>query len=126
MADGGPRRSEAAALTWGDVELWADGTACLTIRKGKNQIEPQTVAVTAATTRALGGTLPTDVDPAAPVSGLTGEALANRVRAAAGATSLADGFSGHSTRGQGRWKNGDMVARYTRGEAAGVALKWLH
>ena len=26
---------------------------------------------------------------------------------------------------QGRWKDGDMVARYTRGEAAGEALKWL-
>ena len=26
---------------------------------------------------------------------------------------------------QGRWKHGDMVARYTRGEAAGEALKWL-
>ena len=26
LADGGLRRSEAAALTWGDVELWDDGT----------------------------------------------------------------------------------------------------
>ena len=26
---------------------------------------------------------------------------------------------------QGRWKHGDMVARYTRGEVAGEALKWL-
>ena len=26
---------------------------------------------------------------------------------------------------QGRWKHGDMVARYTRSEAAGEALKWL-
>ena len=35
LADGGLRRSEAAALTWGDVELWADGTGRLTIQKGK-------------------------------------------------------------------------------------------
>ena len=49
LADGGLRRSEAAALTWGDVELWADGTGRLIIRKGKNQVEPATVAVTAAT-----------------------------------------------------------------------------
>ena len=27
MADGGLRRSEAAALTWGDVEFWEDGSA---------------------------------------------------------------------------------------------------
>ena len=71
--------------------------------------------------------------------GLTGEALANRVRAA----SLGGGFSGHSGRidmarrivadgapnaavqRQSRWKQGDMVARYTRGEMAGEALKWL-
>ena len=52
LADGGLRRAEAAALTWGDVEFWPDGTGRITIRKGKNQIEPATVAVTAATARA--------------------------------------------------------------------------
>ena len=145
LADGGLGRSEAASLTWRDVELWADGTGRLTVQKGKNQTEPQTVAVAvaAATARALREILPDDVDPATPVFGLTGEALANRVRAAAQAAGLGDGFSGHSGRigmarrmvaagapnaavqRQGRWKHGDMVARYTRGEAAGEALKWL-
>ena len=143
LADGGLRRSEAAALAWGDVELWADGTGRLTIQKGKNQVEPATVAVTAATARALRDIRPDDVDLAAPVFGLTGEALANRVRAAARAAGLGDGFTGHSGRigmarrmvaagapnaavqRQGRWKHGDMVARYTRGESAGEALKWL-
>ena len=143
MADDGLRRSEAAALTWGDVELWADGTGRLTIQKSKNQVEPATVAVTAATARALQDIRPDDIDLAAPVFGLTGETLANRVRAAARAAGLGDGFSGHSGRigmarrmvaagapnaavqRQGRWKHGDMVARYTRGEAAGEALKWL-
>ena len=66
---------------------------------------------------------------------LTGKALANRVRAAG----LGDGFSRPSgrigmarrmvaagapnaaVRRQGRWKHGDMVDRYTRGEAAGEA-----
>ena len=75
--------------------------------------------------------------------GLTGEALANRVRAAARAAGLGEGFTGHRGRigmarrmvaagapnaavqNQGRWKHGDMVARYTRGESAGEALKWL-
>ena len=97
------------------------------------------MAVTAATARALRDIRPDDVDLAAPVFGLTGETLANRVRAAG----LGDGFTGHSGRigmarrmvaagapnaavqRQGRWKHGDMVARYTRGEAAGEALKWL-
>ena len=80
---------------------------------------------------------------AAPVFGLTGETLANRIRAAARAAGLGEDFSGHSGRigmarrmvaagaptaavqHQGRWKHGDMVACYTRGEAAGEALKWL-
>ena len=144
LADGGLRRSEAATLTWGDVELWDDGTGRVTVQKGKNQVEPATVAVTAATARALREIRPEYADPTSPVFGLTGEALANRVRAAARAAGLGDGFSGHSGRigmarrmvaagapnaavqRQGRWKHGDMVARYTRGEAAGEALKWLH
>ena len=101
------------------------------------------MAVTAATARALRDTRPDDVDLAAPVFGLTGETLASRVRTAARAAGLGDGFRGHSGRigmarrmvaagapnaavqRQGRWKHGDIVARYTRGEAAGEALKWL-
>ena len=144
LADGGLRRSEAAALTWGDVELWNDGTGRITVQKVKNQVESATVAVTAATARALREIRPKDADPAAPVFGLTGEALANRVRAAARAAGLGDGFTGYSghigmarrmvaagapnvaVQRQGRWKHGDMVARYTRGESAGKALKWLH
>ena len=61
LADGGLRRSEAAALTWGDVELWGDGTGRLTIQKSKNQPEPATVAVTENTARAL-----REFSPAAP------------------------------------------------------------
>ena len=86
----------AATLAWGDVEMWADGTGRLTIQKGKNQVEPATVAVTEATVRALRDIRPDDVDLASPVFGLTGETLANRVRAAARAAGLGDGFTGHS------------------------------
>ena len=70
LADGGLRRSEAAALTWGDVELWADGTRRLTVQKGKNQVEPATVAVTPATARALGEIRPEGVGPTARAAGL--------------------------------------------------------
>ena len=91
--------------------------------------------------RALREIQPNDADPTAPVFGLTGEALACRIRASARAAGLGDGFSGDSGRigmarrmvaagasnaavqRQGRWKHGDMVARYTRGESAGEALK---
>ena len=117
----------------------------LTVRKSKNQPKPATVAVTVTetTARALRAIQPNDPDPAASLFGLTGETLANRVRAAAQAAGLGEDFSGHSGRigmarrmvaagapnaavqRQGRWKHGDMVARYTRGEVAGEALKWL-
>ena len=144
MSDGGLRRSEAAALTWTDVEYYPDGTARITIQKSKNQPEPATVAVTETTARALREIQPGDAEPAALVFGLTAETLANRVRAAARDAGLGDGYNGHSGRigmarrmvaagapnasvqHQGRWKHGDMVARYTRGEAAGEALKWLN
>ena len=147
MSDGGLRRSEAAALTWGDVAFWEDGSARITIRKSKNQPEPATVAVTETTALALREIQPGSTEhpvSEVPVFGLTGEALANRVRAAAKAAGLGEDFSGHSGRigmarrmvaagapnatvqHQGRWRHGDMVARYTRGEAAGEALKWLN
>ena len=125
------------------MELWPDGTGRVTIQKGKNQVEPQTVAITSATARALVELRPEDADHAAAVFGITGKALANRVRAAARTAGLGDGFSGHSGRigmarrmvaagapsaavqRQGRWKHGHMVARYTRGESAGEAPNWL-
>ena len=143
MGDGGLRREEAAALMWSDIEFWEDGSARITIRRGKNQPEPATVAVTETTARALQEIQPDGDDLSQPVFGLTGETLANRVRAAARAAGLGEDFSGHSGRigmarrmvaagapnaavqHQGRWRHGDMVARYTRGEAAGEALKWL-
>ena len=101
------------------------------------------MAITETTALALRDIQPDDTAPAASLFGLTAETLANRIRAAARAARLGDRFSGHSGRigmarrmvaagapnaavqRQGRWKHGDMVARYTRGEAAGEALKWL-
>ena len=38
---------------------------------------------------------------------------------------VAAGAPNTAVQRQGRWKNGNMVARYTRGESAGEALKWL-
>ena len=56
MADGGLRRSEAAALAWGGTwnPGWT-GTARLTVQKGKNQPDPATVALTETTARVLSG-----------------------------------------------------------------------
>ena len=98
------------------------------------------MAVTETTVRALRDIQPDGDDLSQPVFGLTGETLANRIRAAPRAAGLGEDFSGHSGRigmarrmvaagaptaavqNQRRWKQGDMVARYTRGEAAGEAL----
>ena len=78
--------------------------------------------------------------------GLSESQIARRVKVIAEAAGLADWgfFSGHSGRvsmarrmaqngaptheieRQGRWKQGgDMVGRYTRGETAGSALRYL-
>ena len=38
---------------------------------------------------------------------------------------VAAGTPNAAVQHQGRWKHGDMVARYTRGDAAGEALRWL-
>ena len=102
------------------------------------------MAVTETTARALRDIQPDEIDPSQSVFGLTSQTLANRVRAAARAAGRGEDFSGHSGRigmvrwmvaagaptatvqHRGRWKHGDMVARYTRGEAAGEALKWLN
>ena len=80
------------------MEFWLDGTARLTVQKGKNQPDPTIVALTETTARALRGIKPAGADPAAPVFGLTGETLPNRVRAAARAAVLGEDFSGHSGR----------------------------
>ena len=101
------------------------------------------MAVTAATAHALRDIRPDDVDPAAPVFGLTGETLANRVRAAARVAGLGDGChrtqrphrDGSADGGGGCPQrsgaaSGPMEARrhggpLHPGEAAGEALKWL-
>ena len=126
LADGGLRRSEAAAMIWGDVELWADGTGRLTIQRGKNQVEPTTVAVTSATARALREIRPEDTDPTAPVFGLTGEALANRVRGAAPrpawATGSPDTAAASGWRG-GWWRRERPTPRYSA-RAGGSTETW--
>ena len=100
-------------------------TARITIQKGKNQVEPATVAVTAATARALREIQPGDADPAALVFGLTGEFTGHSGRIGMARRMVAAGAPAAVVQHQGRWGHGDMVARYDRGEAAGEALRWL-
>ncbi len=148
LSDAGLRRSEASSLTWGDVQRWDDGSGRITVIRSKTDVEAAgaVVAVTPAAMRALDAIRPMGVGGEQKVFGLSESQIARRVKAVAKAAGLADWefFSGHSGRvgmarrmaqngaptheieRQGRWKQGGgMVGRYTRGETAGSALRYL-
>ena len=148
LSDGGLRRSEAAALTWGDVQRWDDGSGRITVVRSKTDVEAQgaVVAITPAAMNALSAIRPAGAGGEVKVFGLSESQIARRVKGIAKAAGLADweSFSGHSggvgmarrmaqngaptheIERQGRWKQGGgMVGRYTRGESAGSALRYL-
>ena len=148
LSDAGLRRSEASSLTWGDVQRWEDGSGRITVIRSKTDAEAQgaTVAITPAAMAAMAAIRPAGVGGGERVFGLSESQIARRVKAIARAAGLADWefFSGHSGRvgmarrmaqngaptheieRQGRWKQGSgMVGRYTRGESAGSALRYL-
>ena len=146
LRDGGLRVSEAAALTWKDVERWADGSGRLTILRSKTDQEGKgaVVAVTPACLRALDAIRPENPGDGDRVFRLSIRQMVNRIKAACEAAGLeGNTFSGHSgrvglarmmsgagaptetTMRQGRWKSAEMVRRYTRAETAGAALQWM-
>ena len=148
LSDAGLRRSEASALTWGDVQRWDDGSGRITVVRSKTDAEAQgaVVAITPAAMDALSAIRPAGVGGGEKVFGLSESQIARRVKAIAKAAGLENWefFSGHSGRvgmarrmaqngaptheieRQGRWKQGGgMVGRYTRGESAGSALRYL-
>ena len=148
LSDAGLRRSEAAALTWGDVVRWDDGSGRITVVRSKTDAEAQgaVVAITPAAMQALNAIRPAGAGGGEKVFGRSESQIARRVKAIARAAGLENWefFSGHSGRvgmarrmaqngaptheieRQGRWKQGGgMVGRYTRGETAGSALRYL-
>ena len=148
LSDPGLRRSEAAALTWGDVQRWDDGSGRITVVRSKTDVEAAgaVVAITPAAVQALSAIQPAGVGADEKIFGLSESQIARRVKAIARAAGLENWefFSGHSGRvgmarrmaqngaptheieRQGRWKQGGgMVGRYTRGETAGSALRYL-
>ena len=150
LSDGGLRRSEASSLTWGDVQRWDDGSGSgrITVVRSKTDVEASgaVVANTPTAMQALDAIRPEGVGGEVKVFGLSESQIARRVKSIARAAGLSDWefFSGHSGRvgmarrmaqngaptheieRQGRWKQGGgMVGRYTRGETAGSALRYL-
>ena len=143
LSDAGLRRSEAAALTWGDIVCWDNGSGRLTVRRSKTDAGPRTVYLTPVAMTHLDAIRPQDADSSDPVFGLSVASISRRVKAAARTAGMGAGFSGHSGRvgmarrmaragaptheimAQGRWKSAGMVADYTRAENAERAAKWL-
>ena len=97
LSDAGLRRSEAAALTWADIERAADGSGRVTVRRSKTDQAGQgaILYVTAATTAALDA-IRQGAPDAAPVFGLSAGQIGRRIAAAA--AGLGAGYSGHSGR----------------------------
>ena len=145
LRDAGLRRSEAAAITWEDVEDWPDGSGRLRILRSKTNRtgEPEVVAITPAGMAALEAIRPEEPLPGQSVFGLSERQISRRIKDAAESAGLGEGYSGHSgrvglartmtdngapvnvTMKQGRWRRAETVARYTRGESAGAALRWI-
>ena len=144
MSDAGLRRSEAAALVWADLTIEPDGSGRLTIRRSKTDADGRgaVVAISRSAVRALlaiRGGAPAD----ARIFPLEAATIGRRIRTAARAAGLGEGYSGHSGRVglarrmtakgaptaavqlQGRWRDPGMVSRYTRAEAAGAALAYI-
>ena len=144
MADAGLRRSEAASLIWADVQREKDGSGLLLIRRSEtdSQGEGAVVVITKRAMRDLAA-IRQGADAGASVFGLSAVQINRRIKAAALAAGLGDGFGGHSGRvglarrmvakqaplptimRQGRWTSSQMVARYTPNESAGAALRYL-
>ena len=140
MRDALLRRSEAAALTWRDVELQPDGSGRLFIQRSKTDqmaegrvlyLSPQTMA----DLNAIRGLR--DVGPESRVFGLSAGTIGKRITKACEAAGLVGDYRGHSPRvgmaqdlaahgaelpslmEAGRWTSPTMPARYTRSQAAG-------
>ena len=91
-----------AALTWGDVQRWDDGSGRITVIRSKTDVEAQgaTVAVTPAAMQALSAIRPVGgcCQRREKVFGLSESQIARRVKVIAKAAGLSDWefFSGHS------------------------------
>ena len=92
LSDAGLRRSEAAALTWGDIQRWDDGSGRITVIRSKTDAEAQgaVVAITPAAMQALDAIRPNGVQGGVRVFGLSESQIARRVKVIAKAAGLSD------------------------------------
>ena len=141
MRDGLLRRSEAAALRWGDLEFHADGSGCLHVMRSKTDqaAEGAVLYLGPAAVDTLLAIRPEKavIDSGASVFGLSASQIYRRVKAATKMAGLGEGFSAHSPRvgmaqdlsaagaelpelmTAGRWDFPTMPAKYTEVQAVG-------
>ncbi len=138
MRDAMLRVSEAAGLTWSDIEMEHDGTGRLLIRRSKTDSEGLgSVAFVSAQTMAALGLIRKGKADSESVFGLRPNQISTRIKRAAQDAGLGDRFSGHSPRvgmardlarvgielpslmTAGRWRSPAMPAHYIRNEVAG-------
>ena len=138
MRDGLLRVSEAAALVWNDLGAEPDGTGRLLVRRSKTDADGAGVVlfVSASTMADLRAIRNNKADSDS-IFGLRPNQISKRIKAAAKAAGLGEGFSGHSPRvgmardlasfgvelpclmTAGRWRTPAMPAHYVRNESAG-------
>ena len=138
MRDALLRVSEAAALTWADVLSEPDGTGRLFIRRSKTDPEGAgAILFIAAPTMARLAAIRGSAADGTSLFGLQRKQMYTRIKQAARAAGLGEGYSGHSPRvgmardlaragielprlmNAGRWRSPAMPALYTRNETAG-------
>ena len=138
MRDAMLRISEAAALSWDDIQTQPDGTGRLLIRSSKTDRDGEGfVAFLSAQTMAAVELVRNGATGSDSIFGLHPSQIARRIKKAAQAAGLGDGFSGHSPRVgmardlvragvelpslmiAGRWRTPAMPAHYARNETAG-------
>ena len=141
MRDSLLRPSEAVAAVWGDVVHYGDGTGRLHIRRSKVDQEGEGAVgfVSEYTMLMLGQVMEVAerTSPSDSIFGLKRRQLSRRIKQAAIAAGLGDGYSGYSPRvgmardlarsgtelpslmQVGRWKSPRMPAHYIREEEAG-------
>ena len=99
MRDAMLRVSEAAALTWADIGGEPDGTGRLLIRRSKTDPEGEgAVAFLSVSTMARLAAIRAGAAVGGRVFGLCRKQMATRIKQAAHAAGLGEGFSGHSPR----------------------------
>ena len=136
MRDGLLRVSEAAALRWEDIVEEEDGTGRLLIRRSKTDKEGEgAVAFISAPTMQRLSSIRNGAEEEDRIFSLGPRQVSMRIKQAASAAGLGEGFSGHSPRvgmardlarvgtelprlmTAGRWRSPRMPALYTRNES---------